>query len=164
MDTMSVGRHSVSFMIKNSGQVLDEAAKRDIVLEARDRPDLFLAPLDREEAVRDSLGAAGRILAEALRDDRLRDRMAQVVPEALPWTSWLPANERGQFLQEFSTSIVACQETGYFEPLVRLLRSWSATAEIHHDPDLGALFAAEEQGPPVPLNRPAPLTRVRRGA
>ena len=76
----------------------------------------------------------------------------------------LPAEERGQFLDEFSTSIVACQETGYFEPLVRLLRSWSATAEIHHDPELAALFAAEEQGPPVPPTRPARRSRARRGA
>lgn len=161
---MTVGRHSVSFMIKNSGKVLDEAAKRDVVLEARDRPDLFLAPLDREEAVRDSLGAAGRILSEALHDERLADRMAEVVQEALPWTSWLARGERAQFLEEFSTSIVACQETGYFEPLVRLLRSWSATAEIHHDPALAALFAEEEAGPPVTLSRPAPRSRARRGA
>jgi hypothetical protein len=161
---MTVGRHSVSFMIKNSGQVLDEAAKRDVVLQGRDRPDLFLAPLDREEAVRDSLGAVGRILAEALRDDRLRDRMVEIVSVALPWTAWLPAGDRGKFLAEFSTSIVACQETGYFEPLVRLLRSWAATAEIHHDPDLAALFATDEQGPSVLLTRPTARSRARRGA
>ncbi len=161
---MSVGRHSVSYMIKNSGQVLDEAALRDVVLEARDRPDLFLARLDREQAVRESLGAAGRILAEALQDNRLRERMAEVVPDALPWTLWLLPGERAQFLDEFSKSIVAGQETGYFEPLVRLLRSWSATAEINHDPDMAALFAAEEQGPAVVLVRPTPRPRARRGA
>ena len=59
---------------------------------------------------------------------------------------------------------IACQETGYFEPLLRLLRSWSATAEIHHDPELAALFAEEEAGPPVPLSRPVPRSRARRGA
>ncbi|HTC68037.1 MAG TPA: hypothetical protein VK662_00590 [Acidothermaceae bacterium] len=152
---MSVGEVTVSYMLRHSGTVLEQIEHRDVVLSRRDGEDVVMVARGREEAVRDGFGAVARVLDRVLRDDRLRDPVIGHVSDALPWTSWLPPDERAMFITEFVRTAVASQETGLFGPLTNLIASWKATAEIHQNPALTELLAAD-RGPDelVALTRP----------
>src|SRR5450432_1454953 len=134
MRIMSVGRVTVSHMLRHSGRVLEQIEHRDVVLSRRDGEDVVMVARGREEAVRDGFGAIARVLDRVLRDSRLHDQVVAHVSDALPWTSWLSPNERAMFMAEFVRTAVASQETGLFGPMENLMSSWKATAEIHQDP------------------------------
>ena len=98
---------------------------------------MMLVDLQREQGIRQSLGDAARIIA-GLRggpETSLR-RLAKTLPAALPWTRFLPADERQTFLEEFAATATACIETEVFEPLAQLSREWRATAAVYADPRL----------------------------
>src|SRR5437899_716972 len=128
---MAVSERSLSYLLRNSGDVLKEVEHRDVVLQRRDGEDLYLALLSRERGVRDSLGVLARLLRAALADDRSRDGMAKWLTEELPWTSFLPQDDRNEFLDDFTRTAVACADLENYEPLVRSLRGWKATAEAY---------------------------------
>src|SRR6266852_4428041 len=111
---MAVAEHTFTFMLRNSGDVLDEVERRDVVLRRRDGEDLFLGLRSREESVRDALGVLARLLLAASVDPETRQRMAGGLSASLPWTAFLPQDERGDFLEALTSTAAACVELDTF--------------------------------------------------
>jgi len=66
---------------------------------------------------------------------------------------FLPAADRRLFVEEFSRVVTAAAALDNVAPLIRLLREWQATAEVHANPKHGrrlrrSLEATGEAVPP----------------
>lgn len=152
---MSIAEHTFSYLLRNSGDVLAEAERGDVLLERRDGPDMHLGTARREQAVRDGLELAARALGTMLSDSELGPKALLALEEALPWVSWLAPDDRAEFAAAFVRTAQACHDTGGYEPLARLLHRWKVSAQIVNDPALAALLTAERgDDAPVALARP----------
>ncbi len=151
---MSLAEHTFTHMLRNSGDVLAEVEHRDVVLRRRDGEDLFLGLRSREASVRDALGMLARVLLAASVDPKTRQSVAGALSASLPWTTFLPEDERSEFFEALTSTAAACVEVDTFEPLSHLLEGWRATAEIHANPELAQLLSVEHSGPPVKIKRP----------
>lgn len=151
---MSLAEHTFTHMLRNSGEVLAEVERRDVVLRRRDGEDLFLGLRSREESVRDALGVLARLLVAASADPETRNRVADALAASLPWTGFLPDDERVEFVNALASTSAACVELDTFEPLAHLIGGWRATAEAHANPELAALLSMPRSGPAVKLKRP----------
>ena len=151
---MAVVERSLSYMLRNSGAVLDELEHRDVVLQRRDGEDLHLALRSRERWIRESLGVLARIVRAALHDEGTREMVAKWLAEELPWTSFLPDPDREAFVAEFARTSAACVEAEVYEPLAQVLKGWKATAEAYANPALLNVLKEEHRGPSTPLSRP----------
>ena len=144
-------------MLRSSGEVLREAESQDVVLRRRDGADVMLVDLEREEGLRQTLADAARIIASlGSAPGMFVGRMVDNLPAAIPWTTFLPVDERLTFLQEFAATATACIEAEVFGPLAQLSREWRATAAVYAEPKLAAVLLAtpgEDDLGPVP--RPA---------
>src|SRR5712691_8958286 len=105
---MAVTEHSLSHMLRNSGQVLAEVEHRDVVLRRRDGEDLFLGLRSREESVRNALGVLARLLLATRVDPDTRRRVAGALAASLPWTTFLPDDEREEFFDALTSTAAAC--------------------------------------------------------
>ena len=151
---MSLAEHTFTHMLRNSGEVLAEVERRDVVLRRRDGEDLFLGLRSREESVRDALGILARLLVAASVDPMTRSRVAGALVASLPWAGFLPDHERVEFVNTLASTAAACVDLGTFEPLAQLIDGWRATAEVHANPDLVGLLNVPRSGPTVKLKRP----------
>ncbi len=151
---MPVVERTLSDMLRNSGEVIEETAVRDVILRRRDGEDLFLALRSRERAVRESLGVLARILRAALYDDGARAAVVKWAAEELPWTTLLPEYEAEAFLSDFARTVAACVEADTYEPLVHELSDWKATAETHANREIVEALRERHEGPAIPLTRP----------
>lgn len=151
---MTVREHTLSYMLRNSGTVLEEAQHQDVVLTRRDGEDLFLTPLARHHGVQESLGIFARLVRTALQHTETRVAIGQWLFDELAWTTFLPDNEREQFLDEFVRTTVACVQTEDYEPLLRTLGDWKATAEIYANPAVKRVLDEYHRGPDAQLHRP----------
>lgn len=153
---MPVTERNVSDMIRSSGEVLREAERQDVVLRRRDGADMMLVDLEREQAIRQSLGDAARIIARlGAGSPTSVKRLGASLPAALPWTGFLPPAERLRFLEEFTATATACIETEVFEPLAQLSREWRATAAVHADPRLRATLRGPADADDSVVPRPS---------
>lgn len=151
---MSLAEHTFTHMLRNSGEVLAEVEHRDVVLRRRDGEDLFLGLRSREASVRDALGVLARILLAASVDPETRERVTGALSASLPWTTFLPDDERSDFFEALTAMAAACVEVDTFEPLAHLIDGWRATAEVHANPEVARLLNVENVGPPVRIKRP----------
>lgn len=152
---MSIAEHTLSYMLRNSGEVVQEAEVRDVRIVRRDGSDLFVGTARREATVRDSLELAARALGEVLAVPELEERALAAIERALPWVSWLSLPDRREFAVAFVTTVRACHDTSNYEPLTRLLGRWKASAQIANDPRLvEALQADRGADELVALSRP----------
>ena len=97
-------------MLRNSGEVLAEVEHRDVVLRRRDGEDLFLGLRSREASVRDVLGVLARLLLAASVDADTRRKVAGRAAAPLPWTTFLPDDEREEFFDALTSTAAACVE------------------------------------------------------
>lgn len=151
---MSLAEHTFTHMLRNSGDVLAEVEHRDVVLRRRDGEDLFLGLRSREAAVRNALGMLARLLLAASVDRRTRQTVAGALSASLPWTTFLPDDERSEFFEALTSTAAACVEVDTFEPLAHLLEGWRATAEVHANPELAKVLRANHAGPALKIERP----------
>lgn len=151
---MTVVERTLSEMLRNSGEVIQETSVRDVILRRRDGEDLFLALRSRERAVRESLGILARILRAVLHDDIARAGVVKWAADELPWTTLLPEDEAEAFLADFARTVAACVEADTFEPLVHVLLDWKATAETHANKEIIEALRERHEGPGIPLSRP----------
>lgn len=135
----AVVERSLTDMLRSSGDVLREAEQHDVLLRRRDGADMLLVEAKRAEALRDGFADAARIIA-SLSADRAQmvDSLVGTLPLALPWTQFLPEEDRREFLREFAATAAACAETGAFEPLAQFSREWRATALVYASPEIYA--------------------------
>jgi hypothetical protein len=73
---MTMVEHTLSHMLRNSGDVIAEAEHQDVVLRRRDGADLYLGLRSREESVRSALGVLARLLVATSLDPTIRERVA----------------------------------------------------------------------------------------
>jgi hypothetical protein len=151
---MSLAEHTFTHMLRNSGKVLAEVEHRDVVLRRRDGEDLFLGLRSREEAVRDALGVLARLLLAASVDPNTRGRAAAALSASLPWTTFLPEDDRAEFFEALTSTVAACVDVDTFEPLTRLIEGWRATAEINANPELAKVLGVPRSGPAEKVKRP----------
>lgn len=151
---MTLAEHTFTHMLRNSGEVLAEVEHRDVVLRRRDGEDLFLGLRSRSESVRDALGVLARVLVAASVDPDTRRRVAGGLTASLPWTTFLPGDEREEFFEALTATAAACVEVDTFEPLSHLIEGWRATAEIYANPDLAKVLNVPRSGPAVRIKRP----------
>ncbi len=151
---MSLAEHTFTHMLRNSGDALAEVEHRDVVLRRRDGEDLFLGLRSREASVRDALGMLARLLLAASVDPKTRQTVTGSLSASLPWTTFLPEDERSEFFDALASTAAACVEVDTFEPLAHLLEGWRATAEVHANPELAKLLSIEHTGPAVKIKRP----------
>jgi hypothetical protein len=154
---MAVKERNLSYLLRNSGEVIDEAEKLDVILHRRDGADLFLATLDRERWVRDGLGIAARLLVAITAPGRTGGKPADHAVDVLPWLHFLPEDERESFIDEFIRTAAACSDAGAFGPLGHVIGDWKATAETYADPDAMTVLDRRHRRTAVPLARPKPL-------
>ena len=151
---MSLAEHTFTHMLRNSGEVLAEVEHRDVVLRRRDGEDLFLGLRSREESVRDALGILARLLLAASVDPDTRQCVAGALSASLPWTTFLPDDEREEFFGALTATVAACVDVDTFEPLAHLIEGWRATAEIYANPAMAKVLSVPRSGPPVKIKRP----------
>lgn len=102
----------------------------DVVLRRREGEPLRLTRVSADEAQHQALVAAVRLLsADAGRQRKLLD--AQRVSERLPWTRFLPDDDRRAFVDDFLKTLEACADLGDFAALGNLVIEWKATARLH---------------------------------
>lgn len=104
---VAVREHTFTFMLRNSGAVLAELEHSDVVLRRRDGEDLFLGFRSREESLRDTLAALARLLSAASVDPQTRQRLVGALAASLPWTTFLPEDERAEFLDALVSTAAA---------------------------------------------------------
>ncbi|MFI6040025.1 hypothetical protein ACIA8C_00215 [Nocardia sp. NPDC051321] len=133
---------------------------RAVRLRRRDAGDLALMrieQLDAEGAVVDFTarllaGLLRRIGAEAVRD---------VLPDAVPWVTFLPAADVDKFLTELVAVAQGAAALENLAPLAGLLTQWRHTAEVYADPVLLELVTNEPEGDFGPAPMPDPTERDR---
>src|SRR6266705_2365816 len=126
--------HTLSDVLRKPKPVLREAERRDILIRRRQASDMILMGAGRARALRDVLGTLSRLLQTIADVAGVTGRLIDDVNVALPWTSLLPPEERGQFVNELMQMASAAAETGDYTPITMLLRDWKATALVYADP------------------------------
>lgn len=124
---------------------------RALRLRRRDAGDLALMRIEQLERDGTVIDFAARLLAGLIRSGNAR-AVREVLPEALPWTAFLPEDDIGEFLAELATVARGAADLDNFAPVAVLLAQWRHTAEIHADPVLRQLVTREPEGDlgPVP--------------
>lgn len=105
-------------------------AKGDVLLKRRDAEPLRLTRATGDDATRAALSTAARLLAPAAGAE-VREKLDRDVEGRLPWTRFLPDEDRKHFVREFVREFEACADLGEFTSLGRLLIEWKNTASLH---------------------------------
>src|SRR5687768_1723415 len=118
---MAVGKVSITYMLRHSGEVVASAEQRDDVVHRRDGEDVVLVACSRQDALRESLDTATRLVESLFADRRVRRQVLEHLGSAVPWTAWLPDHDRAEFVEAFAAAVLRSGETGVFDPLDALL-------------------------------------------
>lgn len=144
----------ISRFIQSYNQHLSDAERTGevIILQQRaDRPAWVLETEDRVHDTRVATDFIAAALTTFVHDDALRSRFPQALMSTLPWTSFLPEEDRRSFAAEIVETLQACASVGRYAAFAALIDDWRTTAEIWSDPAL-----ARSLGAPVdePLDLP----------
>jgi hypothetical protein len=95
---------------------------------------------------------AVRLLAGLVRTDNI-EALRQALPEALPWSTFLPTEDIDTMLNELVDTARGAMALDNLAPIATLLTQWRHSAEIYADPDLLAAVTHEPEGDlgPVPV-------------
>lgn len=105
-------------------------AKGDVLLKRRDGEPLRLTRAAGDDTTRDALAAVARLLGPAASGESRRS-LDRDVDARLPWTRFLPEEDRRAFVAEFVREFEACADLGEFTSLGTLLVEWKNTASLH---------------------------------
>lgn len=104
----------------------------DVLLRRREGETLRLSRDSNDTSQREALLAAVRLLTLAAgRASKQMPLNDSEIAERLPWTRFLPAGDRSQFLDEFLRTLEACADLGDFVAIGRLVEDWKVTASLH---------------------------------
>lgn len=83
------------------------------------------------------------------------ETLRQALPEALPWSVFLPADDIESMITELVDTMRGAAALDNLAPIALLLTQWRHSAEIHADPALHAILTRESDGDlgPVPMPR-----------
>ncbi|MGW8850606.1 hypothetical protein ACWGNE_22890 [Streptomyces xiamenensis] len=80
--------------------------------------------------------------------------LRDVLPDALPWSTFLPERDLDSFIGELVSTAQGAAALDHPNPLAPLLSQWRHSAEIYADPALHAAITHEPEGDLGPA--PAP--------
>ncbi|MFI9385674.1 hypothetical protein [Kutzneria sp. NPDC052558] len=125
---------------------------RTLRLRRRDAGDLALMRVEQMERDASIVYFAVRLLAGLVRTDNI-EALRQALPEALPWSTFLPAEDVDTLINELVDTARGAMALDNLAPIALLLTQWRHSAEIHADPDLLAAVTREPEGDlgPAPI-------------
>ncbi|MEU6250230.1 hypothetical protein [Glycomyces sp. NPDC047010] len=125
---------------------------RAVLLRRRGARDLALVRADQTERDATVIDFTARLLAGLIRAGEV-ETIRKVLPEALPWSTFLPEGDRDLFLSELIEVAQGSASLRNLEPVTVLLEQWKHSAEVYADPDLHTLLTGEHTGDlgPVPM-------------
>src|SRR5262245_38060230 len=126
---------------------------RGLRLRRRDAEDLALIRMkqfDQDTAVVDF---ATRLLASLVRSEN-RAALRAALPDALPWTAFLPPEDIDTLLGELIDTARGAVTLDNLAPIAILLAQWRHSAEIYADPALHTLLTRELDGDLGSVPRP----------
>lgn len=80
----------------------------------------------------DYLAAA---LSALTHDPALVARFSDALASTLPWTVFLPEDDRSAFAEEAAEALRACASIGRYTAFVTLVEDWKSTVEVWSDPE-----------------------------
>lgn len=123
---------------------------RALRLRRRDADDLALISVDELESETSVVTFASGVLTALLRSAD-RELLRRVLPEALPWVSFLPVGDVETMLDELVKVTRAASALDNLSPIATLLVQWRHTAEVYADPTLLAILTRDHDDlGPVP--------------
>ncbi|MEV6151631.1 hypothetical protein AB0L53_14915 [Nonomuraea sp. NPDC052129] len=127
-------------------------AVRALRLRRRDAGDLALMRVDQMERDATVMDFTSRLLAGLVRTENI-EALRQALPEALPWSTFLPAEDVDTLLTELVDTARGAVALDNLAPIALLLTQWRRSAEIYADPALLAILTREPEGDfgPVPM-------------
>ena len=149
---MRVIERPFSEFLRQPNDVVAELADHDVLLRRRNAPSLRLSEADRDDERSEAFDALARLLRNMMAHSP--SGLEQTVADVFPWVTFLPKRDRGAFVDELTTTLMAVAGMDNYAPVGQLLREWKATAEIHADPKLARRLRrsidADGDGVPAP--------------
>ena len=129
-------------------------AVRALRLKRRDAGDLALMRIEQLERDESVVEFTTRLLAGLVRSENVAV-IRRLLPDALPWVTFLPEPDFDAFVTELVTVAQGAAELGNLAPVAVLLTQWRHSAEVYADPVLLEILTGEPEGdlgrvPPPP--------------
>ncbi|MGQ0774593.1 MAG: hypothetical protein ACT4NY_09275 [Pseudonocardiales bacterium] len=121
-------------------------------LRRRDAEDLVLQSAARAAQEDEVVDLSARLLACLVHDAGGALLLRRILPQALPWVTFLPTDAVDELVAELVTTLQAAVSIDNLWPVSQLLVEWRHTAEIYADPRLYAAATRRlgDDGGPVP--------------
>jgi hypothetical protein len=126
---------------------------RALRLRRRDAEDLALMRVDQMERDATVVDFTARLLAGLVRTGNI-EALRQALPEALPWTTFLPPDDVDMLISELVDTSSGAVALDNLAPIALLLAQWRHSAEVYADPDLFAILLREPDGDLGPVSPP----------
>jgi hypothetical protein len=130
------------------------ASVRALRLRRRDAGDLALMRIEQLERDGTVVQFVAHVLASLVRSGET-DVLRRLLPDALPWVTFLPDADFDAFMTELITVASGAAALGNLAPVAVLLTQWRHSAEVYADPVLLEIVTAEPEGDlglvPAPL-------------
>jgi hypothetical protein len=130
---------------------------RSIRLRRRGAEDLALVRADQSDQEAAVIDFTARLLAGLAREGEA-EAIQRALPDALPWSTFLPEHDRALMLSELIEVAQGSASLRNLSPIAVLLEQWRHSAEVYADPDLLKLLTVESTGDlgPVPMPEERP--------
>jgi hypothetical protein len=126
---------------------------RALRLRRREADDLALIRADQLQRDSTVVDFTARLLAGLLRSQD-SGTLRRILPEALPWSVFLPEEDLAGMLSELADAARGAAALENLAPVAILLTQWKHTAEIYSDPHLHSLVTREPESDLGPAPRP----------
>ncbi len=125
---------------------------RRLRLRRRDAEDLVLQSAERAAREDEVIDVSARLLAGFVHDADGALILRRILPQVLPWVTFLPTGAVDELVEELVATLRAAVSIDNLWPASQVLVEWRHTAEIYADPLLhaAATRALGEDGGPVP--------------
>lgn len=113
------------------------------------------APVNVDQMERDTtvVDFTSRLLAGLVRTENI-SAFREALPDALPWTTFLPSEDVETMLSELVDTARGAATLENLTPIAVLLAQWRHSAEIYADPNLLAILTREPEGDLGPVTLP----------
>ena len=135
---MQVIERTFSEFLRQPKEVVADLADHDVLLRRRNAPDLYLSLAASDISRAKTIECLARLLCKIAADSP--EAVGEAIEAAFPWVEFLSPEERREFAEDLTRTILASASIESFEPVEQTLLEWQNTAEILSDPELTALL------------------------
>ncbi len=118
---------------------------RALRLRRRDAGDLALMRIEQLERDESVVEFTARLLAGLVRSEN-SEVIRRLLPEAVPWVTFLPETDFDVFVTELVAVARGAAALGNLAPVAVLLTQWRHSAEVYADPVLLDIVTREPEG------------------